>query len=132
MNQQEIKNNMTQTPWALDPSGFSTDQFGIIGKKAHLGVGIVSEGVCSDDFYKLEDVDLFAIKHAVNNTYGKGINPESVQLMYGTLDALSGVMDAKGFVETAGLIREVIKKATLTNDIPEQKEQQAIPKAPES
>lgn len=56
-----------------------------------------------------------AICNAVNNTYQKGINPESVPLM---LEALKGIMSIKGiekYVTDYGLnlAKEAINKATI-------------------
>lgn len=128
MNQQEIKNKMTQGAWVVDPAGYSKTDFGVINKKAYAG-GTFVAGRCNNNFQELSECNTLAITHAINNTYGGNINPEIVPEMYNALkELLDYFVDGENYKQ----IQHILNRATLTNDIPEQKEQQTIPKAPES
>jgi hypothetical protein len=55
----------------------------------------------------------YAIVHAINNTYGKGINPESVPDMYNALQVVHQYLTNIGSYETAMNIQDILKNATL-------------------
>jgi hypothetical protein len=97
MNQQEIK-ELVNIPFAIDKDK------DVIDSKGNLIV----------DWYLTGNGDTHAINHAINNTYGKGINPESVPDMFNALTLielnLNGAIDEQ---VTAKMIRDILKNATL-------------------
>ncbi len=67
---------------------------------------------CNSKTYSAtQDIALqLAIVHAINNTYGKGINPESVPDMYNALQSLKAYfVDGENYDE----ICNILNKATL-------------------
>jgi hypothetical protein len=104
MTQQEIKANLPQLPLQ---KGDGTSVVSPTGM--HL-LDCYSKD-CDND---VDEVMQFAITHAINNTYGKGINPESVPDMYNALTLielnLNGAIDEQ---VTAKMIRDILKNATL-------------------
>jgi hypothetical protein len=71
MTQQEIFQNMTKLPWFWHVQG---SKLILTGEFAEMKVATMNVEV--DDHTNVK-----AIESAVNNTYGKGINPESVEKM---------------------------------------------------
>jgi copper chaperone CopZ len=75
MNAQEIKQNMTKGEWVVD------------------GQDIINQEKCmACDVFGLSDVQIEAnanaITTAVNNTYGKGIDPTKVEQMFEELQSI--------------------------------------------
>jgi hypothetical protein len=97
MNQQEIKAKLN-LPFSNYVNGDIIDNNGY----TIIDSEFTDERICN------------AITHAINNTYGKGINPESVPDMYNALTLielnLNGAIDEQ---VTAKTIREILKNATL-------------------
>lgn len=104
MTQQEIKENLPQLPLQTeDNDGTVLDNHGKL---------IVS--TCTHDYEGMTDVAMdFAIVHAINNTYGKGINPESVSEMYNALQIVHRYLNNIGSYETANNIEDILIKAAL-------------------
>jgi hypothetical protein len=105
MNQQEIKANMTQGTW------IANDNYCIVEiNKGSIEIWEMDDDRCMHD----AKANAEAITHAINNTYGKGINPESVPDMFNALTLielnLNGAIDEQ---VTAKMIREILKNATL-------------------
>lgn len=103
MTQQEIKENMTQGTWIEDdciPKSIN-NQLVICWKQ--------------DKWLNNHDsvANCLAITHAINNTYCKGINPESVPEMYNALQIVHRYLTNIGSYETAMNIRDILNKATL-------------------
>lgn len=109
MNQQEIKANMTQGTWVVSPTKWSDIEFGVYDKEKYaFGTFII--GSCNSNFYQLGICNTLAITHAINNTYGKGINPESVSEMYNALKLLAAYFeDGENYDE----IQKILNKAAL-------------------
>lgn len=104
MTQQEIKENLPQLPLRAN------DDFGCVFDNEGKRV-LSTQG----EFYEIETdmaVD-FAIVHAINNTYGKGINPESVPDMYNALNVVHRYLTNIGSFETAMNIQDILNKAAL-------------------
>jgi len=112
MNQKEIKANMTQGTWIVSPSGWSDIEFGVYDKEKYA-FGTFVIGSCNSNFYQLSTCNTLAITHAINNTYGKGINPESVPDMYNALQMVVDELDGCNMSLTAKIIRDILKNATL-------------------
>lgn len=104
MNQQEIKENLPQLPLQTYYA------FGSVVD--HEGRHILATNT---EYYPAETDSAmdFAIVHAINNTYGKGINPESVSEMYNALVMVVGELDGCNMSLTAKLIQDILNKATL-------------------
>jgi hypothetical protein len=105
MNQQEIKANLPQLPFKVDDiygdvKDFNCDN--VANMDVH-SISFISRRAAGN-----------AITHAINNTYGKGINPESVPDMFNALTLielnLNGAIDQQ---VTAKTIRDILKNATL-------------------
>lgn len=108
MTHQEIKENMTQGTWVVDPAGYSFTDFGVISKKYAGGTFVA--GRCNNNFKELSTCNTLAITHAINNTYGKGINPESVPDMFNALQSLKAYfVDGENYEE----ICDILNKAAL-------------------
>ena len=112
MNQQEIKENMTQGEWVVSPTNWSDIEFGVYDKEKYA-FGTFVVGSCNSNFYELGVSNTLAITHAINNTYGKGINPESVSEMYNALTVMAKNLKELRFYEVSEEIENILKKATL-------------------
>jgi len=104
MNQQEIKENLPQLPLQTYYA------FGNVVD--HEGKHIVKTN--ADDYPAETDsaMDL-AIVHAINNTYGKGINPESVPEMYNALQSLHQHFSSTNSNDMDKTIQDILNKAAL-------------------
>jgi len=104
MTQKEIKNNLPQLPLHT----YYTDAMVI----DHNGNHILT--TATDTYSHTTDsaVDL-AIVHAINNTYDKGINPESVPDMFNALILIEKDLRALNMVEIANKVQDILKNATL-------------------
>lgn len=101
MTQQEIKENLPQLPYWYHKDNLT-----------HINCVMDDNGflVLSHN----TDFTAHAITHAINNTYGKGINPESVPDMFNTLQLIElNLMGAIDETVTAKLIRDILNKAAL-------------------
>lgn len=96
MNQQEIKANMN-LPFSNYVNGDVIDNNGY----TIIDSEFIDERICT------------AITHAINNTYGKGINPESVGDMFNALNVVHQYLTNIGSYETAMNIKDILKNATL-------------------
>ena len=98
MTQQEIKKNMTQGTWNFTP-------------KYDITINDINQGCdCGHTSILVSKENTLAITHAINNTYGKGINPESVSEMYNALKLLAAYFeDGENYNE----IQSILNKATL-------------------
>lgn len=78
MDQTEIFQNMTKGEWSEEPhnASFLTAN----------NIGIARFYDRMDDDYPNTRANICAVISAVNNTYGKGVNPESVEKMIACLD----------------------------------------------
>ena len=104
MNQQEIKENLPPLPLhANDEHGFVKD---------NKGKRILSTETLDYEIETDVAVD-HAIVHAINNTYGKGINPESVSEMYNTLQGVVLILQMLNEPKTAQDIQDILNKAAL-------------------
>jgi hypothetical protein len=103
MNQQEIKANLPKLPLQ---KGDGTSI--VIATGMHV-LDCYSKD-CSND---VDEAMQFAITHAINNTYGKGINPESVFDLYNALVITRDTLEAKGNFEVAETLSNILKNATL-------------------
>jgi hypothetical protein len=105
MNQQEIKENMTK---------------GEITYVSYANI-LQIQSSCfygEPDLLNLEETpnaeaNAEAIVHAINNTYGKGINPESVSEMYNTLQGVVLILQMLNERKTAQDIQDILNKAAL-------------------
>jgi hypothetical protein len=105
MTQQQIFQNMTKGEWKLEDSGLvsyysvvtdADNDFDVLSvKKAHI-----------------KKANIEAITAAVNNTYGKGINPEGVEATNkGLSDLIKWVeLTAMPILKTFGYDEEVLPK----------------------
>lgn len=107
MNQQEIKRNLPRLPYWVN-------------KRPDIEIQYVKDDtgdtVCTVDTECGENCDTsisLAITHAINNTYGKGINPESVSEMYNALQIVHRYLTNIGSFETAMNIQDILNKAAL-------------------
>lgn len=107
MTQQEIKNYLPRLPyWVV--KGYNEDTQYV---KDDTG-----DTVCTIDTecgFNCDASISLAITHAINNTYGKGINPESVPDMYNALKLLHRDLIDYGSNEAAEIIQNILNKATL-------------------
>lgn len=126
MNQQEIKNKMTQGTWVASPTGWSDIEFGVYDK-AKYAFGTFVIGSCNSNFYQLGVCNTLAITHAINNTYGRNINPDSVNSMHLTLCFVLAYLTQTGANDLAEKVQQVLNEAKLSDDIPAQDQQQALP-----
>lgn len=100
---------MTPTPWKIDSEGD-------IYSPGHGANGCVTNSMSG---YEISPSNAEAIVKAVNNTYGKGINPEFVGDLLTALENI--LLDAEPTQSgqmlipkiTIKLIKDVIKKAKL-------------------
>ena len=101
MTQQEIKENMTKGTWV------SSNAYCIVEiNKGSIDLWDIDEDRNIHD----PKANALAITHAINNTYGKGINPESVPEMYNALQTLKAYfVDGENYEE----ICNILNKAAL-------------------
>jgi hypothetical protein len=104
MTQQEIKANLPPLPLKAD------DFYGCVFDNANNR--ILSTETLEYDIATDVAVDL-AVTHAINNTYGKGINPESVPDMYNALTLIEKDLRALNMIEIANKVQDILKNATL-------------------
>jgi hypothetical protein len=104
MTQQEIKANLPQLPLqSQDTHGRVLDHEG-----RHI---LTTETV---DYNSTTDIAVdLAIVHAINNTYGKGINPESVGDMFNALQTIDEILHAETMGEVSKIVKDILKNATL-------------------
>jgi hypothetical protein len=102
MTQKEIKNNLPQLP-LHNKDGNVLDHNGkyILSVSAH-GYRVETDNATES-----------AIVHAINNTYDKGINPESVPEMLNTLIIVEQQLRLLSVHTIADNIQNIIKNATL-------------------
>lgn len=104
MTQQEIKANMTQGTWV------SSDTYCIVEiNKGSIDLWGIDDDRCMHD----AQANAAAIVHAINNTYGKNINPESVPDMYNVLQMVVDELDGCNMSLTAKIIKDILNKATI-------------------
>lgn len=104
MNQQEIKANLPKLP--IEPLKGTKE---IVDYQGNYLLE------CNSETYSAtQDIALqLAIVHAINNTYDKGINPESVPDMYNALQTIDEILHAETMGEVSKIIKDILKKATL-------------------
>jgi hypothetical protein len=102
MNQQEIKNNLHLPFYNLIDNDNAIDG---------IGLTIVDSKWIGEAMNECQAMN-YAIVHAINNTYGKGINPESVPDMFNALQSLHRDLINYGSYKSAEIIQNIIKKAT--------------------
>lgn len=103
MTHQEIKKNMTQGTWVV-----THDEH--IQADSDIGYFIADCGFKNNNKDFSFKYNSIAITHAINNTYGKGINPESVPEMFNALQSLKAYfVDGENYNE----ICNILNKATL-------------------
>lgn len=100
MTQQEIKANMPPLPLLMGD-----------GSTIDCVTGMHVLDCYSRDYSNnVDEAMQYAITHAINNTYGKGINPESVPDMFNALQSLKAYfVDGENYNE----ICNILNKATL-------------------
>jgi hypothetical protein len=103
MTQKEIKEKMTTGEWVYTSKDMTSINYGSIDCWTLDSVGNTHNTVAN----------AAAIVSAINNTYGKNINPESVSEMLNTLIIIEKRLRGLGLYETADSIQNVIKNATL-------------------
>jgi hypothetical protein len=103
MNQQEIKAKMTQSDWVYTSKDMTSINYGSIDCWTLDSIGNTHNTVAN----------AAAITHAINNTYGKGINPESVPDMFNALQSLHRDLINYGSYKSAEIIQNILKNATL-------------------
>ncbi len=74
---------------------------------------ICSNGYTIVDSQYVDEKNCIAITHAINNTYGKGINPESVPDMFNQLTTVHFYLRGMGDNKMADIIQEILNKASL-------------------
>jgi hypothetical protein len=104
MNQQEIKANLPPLPF-VNAKGYALVE-------CAQGVEIANTRTFNKTTLSDESVSA-AITHAINNTYGKGINPESVPDMYNALQTIDEILHAETMGEVSKIIKDILKNATL-------------------
>lgn len=115
MTQKEIKEKMTNGTWETSANlknvGIpGTDCIEISSSKESWWIAYVQNDEYSGSS---GNYDAAAIISAINNTYAKSINPESVSEMYNALRMLRGYLTEKADKEVLDNISEIIKNATL-------------------
>jgi len=101
MTQQEIKENMTQGTWNFTP-------------KYDITINDINQGCdCGHTSILVSKENTLAITHAINNTYGKGINPESVPDMYNALQSIHQHFSGTNSNDMADTIQDILNKAAL-------------------
>jgi hypothetical protein len=115
MTQKEIKEKMTTGEWVCDTTitnidSITTDCIEISSNRASWWIAYVQD----DKYCKNSgEHDAAAIVSAINNTYDKNINPESVPELYNVLRMLRGRLSDKVDKEVLDILSEIIKNATL-------------------
>jgi hypothetical protein len=107
MTQQEIKANLPPLPYYVSH---------VLNGEIVSVRDNMSNIVCEVEEQKDNDIDeaiCRGIVHAINNTYDKGINPESVPDMYNALQVVHQYLTNIGSYETAMNIQHILKNATL-------------------
>lgn len=89
MTQQEIRKNMTNGEWSID---LVSDSDVIIKSIRHTTYAVAS---LVDKQNEDAVASGYAIISAVNNTYGKGINPESVEKSFNWMDKVEIYLKSK-------------------------------------
>jgi len=106
MTQQEIKENLPKLPYWVNPSNLDI-------KKV---TDDCENTICIIDTNKGVNVNkgiALAIHHAINNTYGKNINPESVSEMYNALQSIHQHFSSTNSNDMADTIKDILNKTTL-------------------
>ena len=105
MTQQEIKANLPQLPYWIENR-----------KDLDLRYIKCDEGnivfTVDTDCYSMDLAISEATISAINNTYGKGINPESVPDMYNALQTIDEILHAETMGEVSKIIKDILKNAT--------------------
>lgn len=115
MTQKEIKKEMTTGEWVCDTTLTNIDSIAtkcieISSNKASWWIAYVQD----DKYCKNSgEHDAAAIVSAINNTYAKNINPESVSEMLNTLIIVEKQLRGLRLYESADSIQVIIKNATL-------------------
>jgi len=102
MNQQEIKNNLPELP-------LQNEDRNVLDHNGEYILSVSAHGYTVETDKATEA----AITHAINNTYGKGINPDSVPDMFNGLGIAIGAIEAIGDTVTAQILKDILNKATL-------------------
>jgi hypothetical protein len=102
MTQQEIKENLPLLPLLMGD-----------GSTIYCAGMHVLDCYSRDYSNNVDEAMQYAITHSINNTYGKGINPESVSEMYNVLRMLRGYLADKVDKEVLDSISKIIENATL-------------------
>jgi len=98
MNQTEIFQNMTRREWKLELPN-PNHEHDHLAFAVYTGTEREPRWVCEVVMYNTlpndgkQEPNARAMISAVNNTYGKGINPESVEKMKAALEAIKRVSD---------------------------------------
>lgn len=106
MNQQEIKENLPKLPYWIE----NRRDLDLKYIKCDNG-----STVCTVDTecYSMDAAISAATISAINNTYGKGINPESVPDIFAALQVAISELDRHGNEQAASLIQDILNKAAL-------------------
>ena len=107
MKQQEIKENLPPLPYFAS----SVLNGEIVSVRDNRG-----NSICEIESHTDNDTDeaiCRGIVHAINNTYGKGINPESVEDMFNVLQNVVGLLGNMQEYKMAKLVQDVLNKAAL-------------------
>jgi hypothetical protein len=102
MTQKEIKNNLPQLPLQNEDRNVLDHNGGYILSVSAHGYTVETDKATEA-----------AITHAINNTYGKGINPESVPDMFNALQTIDEILHAETMGEVSKIIKDILKNATL-------------------
>jgi len=118
ISQKQVLDNMSKLPWGVGES-FENEHgvscVAIDAAKEHMVTGIITVNGVTDLIEPYSgSCDLIATLSAVNNTYGKGLNPLSYELCVGVLDMLERrpeMFEDKGWLLEN--IKEALKKARI-------------------
>lgn len=97
MTQQEIFKNMTKGEW----KGNYTTHAQIQAADPNDKEWIRPVGIMGGNYHEEAEANMYGVCSAVNNTYGRGINPESVEKMKVYCE-LQEQWDAEGVFEYEG------------------------------
>lgn len=106
LSPQEITYLMSPTPWRKSERGLviiKGDSWKIKFERAAAGGGDFEE-----HSIKNLNADISAINNAVNNTYGKSLNPEAYEEVVKILEQLS-----EGYITSETRIKEALLKAKI-------------------
>jgi hypothetical protein len=106
MNQQEIKANMTQGTWVV-----THDEH--IQADSDIGYFIADCGFKNNNKDLSFKYNPHAITHAINNTYGRGINPKSVPDMFNVLNTICYYLHDIEEDKMYNIVKDILKNATL-------------------